>query len=151
MLIAPRGSSYSRWGGHNGNHSTVGIAYTLPYWKEDENGQPEWKTAWVRPQTIHYDWVTYSDIVNANNRRQEQYRAQQDIEKSAREVRIQALPAGVISALDLYDSQREDLANRGSFISYRLSLEKLEAIVRAVRASSPEQIQKEVEAALALL
>lgn len=147
--IRPKQNNYSYYG-TNGNNDTIGIARRLPKYR-DENGQPTWMFAWVRPATIHYDWVTYSGILDANKARQEQHESQQKIEAAKRTARINALPHGVIAALKLYDRQANDLVSRGSCSGYTLRLEALEAVVKAVQNSAPEKIMQEIEAALALL
>lgn len=148
FAIRPRGTNSSYYG-YNGNHNTIGIARRLPKYM-DTNGMPTWRFAWVRPATIHYDWVTYSEILRANKERQEQEEDKQRNVTAERKSRINSLPKGVIAALKIYDNQVEILARQG-YIGYRLRLETLEAVVKAVQNAAPDKVMQEVEAALALL
>lgn len=149
IAIRPKGNKSSYWDMPNGNNNTVGIAYKQPKWTNID-GQPTWKFSWVRPATIHYDWVTYTDIQNAQKVRDDSYAAARKAAKADRIKRIAALPNGILEALGMQDYSKEDLIESGSR-TVNITVEKLEAIVKVVQANSPDQIQREVEAALALL
>lgn len=146
IAIRPRGNKSSYWG-KNGNHNTIGIAYTQHYWK-DADGRPVWQAAWVRPQDIHMPWDEYSAAIkradeNTKRQQQEQKRAQADRTK-----RFAALPVGVQNLVT--DWRVEDLIKRGS-VTMNISVDWLEKLVKAAQADTPAAIQAEVDAALALL
>lgn len=149
--IRPRGNkSTPYWGGTNGNHNTIGITYKA-YWNDPETGQPVWQTKWVRPQTIHFTWAEYTESVERDKKRNAEQKAAEKKAKANRKARLEALPQGVIKALSMSEYGVELLIDRGRYSSYNLTLEIIEAVVKAARASTPEAIQKEIEDTLALL
>lgn len=153
MAFRPKQNNSSYWG-PSGNSNTVGIAYKHSYMTA-KDGSPIWREAWVRPQSIHFSWAEYSAAIERDKQRQAQDQILADEAKADRAKRIAALPKGVLDALDLneasYYYSPENLVRDGDVRNYRLTLDRIEAVVKAARASLPETIQKEVEAALALL
>lgn len=146
FAVRPRGTRHNYWGA-NHNHDTIGVVYHSPYMK-DENGSPLWQFVWTRPQNLHMTWDEYQETIaraDLNNRLHQERAAAAQADRT---IRWNALPAGVRNAIT--DWRSDTIIERGS-TNMQVSLELIETIVAAARASTPAVIAAEVEAALALL
>lgn len=139
----PKGNRSSYWGERTGNNDTVAVMYQREWDLKDGTIRFEW----VRPADIHYLWDEYETILTARNEREATAKAQKLAAQADRTARWNALPAAAREAVGY---RGEYIVERGS-MSTTLSLELIEALVAAGRASHPANVQAEVEAALKLL
>jgi hypothetical protein len=146
VAFRPRQNKHYYYG-RNGNTDTVGIAYKNRY---DKSSYPVWQCEWVRPAEIEMSWAAYAQTQEAARKRENNLRNQRNEAIANRRDRIAKIPANVLKAVGMDEYSTEDLINSGS-THILMTVDKLEAIIAAVKANSPDQIQREVEAALKLL
>jgi hypothetical protein len=142
----PKGNKSSYWG-PSGNTRTVGVMYQR--W-----GRPEIHFDWVTPGQIHMTWDEYTEVEQRSAKAKAEREAADKAAKRDRRKRLSAIPIEISRAAGIDDWRRDDLVDRGS-ISLIVTVDRLEAIVKAAQDAVPERkaakVAAEVESALQLL